>query len=143
MTPESLIEQYGPRESMEYDVVIVGGGQAAAAAAEELRNREFDGEIVLLSNEQEYPYERPPLSKEYLAGKKELGDFTRTIESIAPGTRAYVDGPHGVFSPDNYDGPGFVFLGGGLLVSGALKDALGEFDAAGRAAKQRKTDLAL
>lgn len=26
MTPESLIEQYGPRESMEYDVVIVGGG---------------------------------------------------------------------------------------------------------------------
>jgi 3-phenylpropionate/trans-cinnamate dioxygenase ferredoxin reductase subunit len=46
--------------------VIVGGGQAAAAAAEELRNREFDGEIVLLSNEQEYPYERPPLSKEYL-----------------------------------------------------------------------------
>jgi 3-phenylpropionate/trans-cinnamate dioxygenase ferredoxin reductase subunit len=46
--------------------VIVGGGQAAAAAAEELRNRAFDGEIVLLSNEHEYPYERPPLSKEYL-----------------------------------------------------------------------------
>ncbi|MGQ0844071.1 MAG: NAD(P)/FAD-dependent oxidoreductase [Sporichthyaceae bacterium] len=46
--------------------VIVGGGQAAAAAAAELRDREFDGEIVLLSEEQEYPYERPPLSKEYL-----------------------------------------------------------------------------
>ncbi len=46
--------------------VIVGGGQAAAAAAAELRDREFDGEIVLLSEEHEYPYERPPLSKEYL-----------------------------------------------------------------------------
>ncbi|MGQ0464742.1 MAG: NAD(P)/FAD-dependent oxidoreductase [Sporichthyaceae bacterium] len=46
--------------------VIVGGGQAAAAAAAELRDREFDGEIVILSEEHEYPYERPPLSKDYL-----------------------------------------------------------------------------
>ncbi len=46
--------------------VLVGGGQAAAAAAEELRKRDFAGEIVLLTNESEYPYERPPLSKEYL-----------------------------------------------------------------------------
>jgi 3-phenylpropionate/trans-cinnamate dioxygenase ferredoxin reductase subunit len=46
--------------------VLVGGGQAAAAAAEELRKRDFGGEIVLLTNEREYPYERPPLSKEYL-----------------------------------------------------------------------------
>ncbi|HEX3826965.1 MAG TPA: FAD-dependent oxidoreductase [Sporichthyaceae bacterium] len=46
--------------------VIVGGGQAAAAAAEELRNRDFAGEVVILAEEHEYPYERPPLSKEYL-----------------------------------------------------------------------------
>lgn len=45
---------------------------------------------------------------------KELGDFTRTIGSIAPGTRAFVDGPHGVFSPDRHSGPGFVFLAGGV-----------------------------
>ncbi|MEU0497571.1 ferric reductase-like transmembrane domain-containing protein [Mycobacterium sp. NPDC006124] len=45
---------------------------------------------------------------------KELGDFTRTIRTITPGTRAYVDGPHGVFSPDHYGGPGFVLLGGGV-----------------------------
>ncbi len=45
---------------------------------------------------------------------KELGDFTRTVSSIAPGTRAYLDGPHGVFTPDRYSGPGFVFIAGGV-----------------------------
>lgn len=45
---------------------------------------------------------------------KELGDFTRTVGAIAPGTRAYIDGPHGVFSPDRYPGPGCVFLAGGV-----------------------------
>jgi predicted ferric reductase len=48
---------------------------------------------------------------------KELGDFTRTISSIAPGTRAYIDGPHGVFSPDRYQGPGFVFIAGGVGIA--------------------------
>jgi predicted ferric reductase len=45
---------------------------------------------------------------------KELGDFTRTVGSIEPGTRAYVDGPHGVFSPDRHEGPAFVLIGGGV-----------------------------
>ena len=44
---------------------------------------------------------------------RELGDFTRTVGSIAPGTRAYLDGPHGVFSPDRHEGPGFVLIGAG------------------------------
>jgi 3-phenylpropionate/trans-cinnamate dioxygenase ferredoxin reductase subunit len=55
---------------------IVGGGLAGAKAAEALRDKDFDGHIVLFAAEELLPYERPPLSKEYLAGKKKLGDFT-------------------------------------------------------------------
>jgi 3-phenylpropionate/trans-cinnamate dioxygenase ferredoxin reductase subunit len=56
--------------------VIIGGGLAGAKAAEALRERGFEGEIVLFGAEDHLPYERPPLSKDYLAGKKELADFT-------------------------------------------------------------------
>jgi 3-phenylpropionate/trans-cinnamate dioxygenase ferredoxin reductase subunit len=41
-----------------------------------LRERNFDGQIVLCAEEEQLPYERPPLSKEFLAGKKSLSDFT-------------------------------------------------------------------
>ncbi|WP_102143780.1 NAD(P)/FAD-dependent oxidoreductase [Mycobacterium hubeiense] len=56
--------------------VIVGGGLAGAKAAEALRDNDFDGHVVLFAAEDHLPYERPPLSKEYLAGKKTLDDFT-------------------------------------------------------------------
>ena len=56
--------------------VIVGGGLAGAKAAEALRDNDFDGEVVVFAAEQHLPYERPPLSKEYLAGKKSLDEFT-------------------------------------------------------------------
>ncbi|MGZ4566825.1 MAG: NAD(P)/FAD-dependent oxidoreductase [Blastococcus sp.] len=49
--------------------VIVGGGLAGAKAVETLREEGFDGPVVLLVEEPEQPYERPPLSKEYLLGK--------------------------------------------------------------------------
>ncbi|NKZ10265.1 FAD-dependent oxidoreductase [Mycolicibacterium septicum DSM 44393] len=55
---------------------IVGGGLAGAKAAEALRDNDFDGHVVLFAAEDQLPYERPPLSKEYLAGKKKLDDFT-------------------------------------------------------------------
>ena len=48
--------------------VIVGGGLAGAKAAETLRTEGFDGPVVLLAEEPEQPYERPPLSKGYLLG---------------------------------------------------------------------------
>ena len=49
--------------------VIVGGGLAGAKAAETLRAEGFTGDIVLFGEEPELPYERPPLSKDYLLGK--------------------------------------------------------------------------
>ncbi|MGN9837856.1 NAD(P)/FAD-dependent oxidoreductase [Nonomuraea sp. H19] len=51
--------------------VIVGAGLAGAKAAQTLREEGFDGEIVLIGAETERPYERPPLSKEFLQGKSE------------------------------------------------------------------------
>ncbi|WP_378738513.1 NAD(P)/FAD-dependent oxidoreductase [Nocardia brasiliensis] len=56
--------------------VIVGGGLAAAKLAEALRANDFPGTVLLLGAEEWLPYERPPLSKEHLAGKKQLVDFT-------------------------------------------------------------------
>jgi hypothetical protein len=50
-------------------VVIVGANVAGGRAAETLRQQGFDGRVVLLGAEPERPYERPPLSKEYLLGK--------------------------------------------------------------------------
>jgi 3-phenylpropionate/trans-cinnamate dioxygenase ferredoxin reductase subunit len=53
-------------------VVIVGGGQAGATAAFALRKEGFAGRVVLVAEEDETPYERPPLSKEFLRGEKPL-----------------------------------------------------------------------
>ncbi len=52
-------------------IVIVGASLAGAKAAEELRERGFDGDVVLIGAEAERPYERPPLSKDYLRGEAE------------------------------------------------------------------------
>ncbi|AXG77713.1 NAD(P)/FAD-dependent oxidoreductase [Streptomyces paludis] len=49
--------------------VIVGGGLAGAKAAETLRAEGFTGRVILIGDERDHPYERPPLSKGYLAGK--------------------------------------------------------------------------
>ena len=50
----------------EYDYIIVGGGLAAASAVEGIRERDTDGSILMLTEESEPPYNRPPLSKDYL-----------------------------------------------------------------------------
>ena len=55
-------------------IVIVGAGLAGAKAAEALRERGYDGPVALLGDEAELPYERPPLSKGYLAGKAAFDD---------------------------------------------------------------------
>ena len=52
----------------EHTVVIVGGGQAGGETASELRKQGFEGRIVIVGEETQPPYKRPPLSKAYLAG---------------------------------------------------------------------------
>lgn len=51
--------------------VIVGGGLAGAKAAETLRAEGFTGRVILIGDERDHPYERPPLSKGFLTGKEE------------------------------------------------------------------------
>lgn len=53
-----------------YDVLIVGAGHGGAQVAVALRQHGFEGTIAVVGDEPEIPYERPPLSKDYLAGEK-------------------------------------------------------------------------
>jgi 3-phenylpropionate/trans-cinnamate dioxygenase ferredoxin reductase subunit len=53
----------------EVDFLLIGGGLASAHCAAELRKRGADGSILLAGREPEPPYERPPLSKEYMRGE--------------------------------------------------------------------------
>ena len=48
---------------------------------------------------------------------KAAGDFTRTVPAVTAGTRVYLDGPHGVFSMDRRQAPGYVFIAGGVGVT--------------------------
>jgi 3-phenylpropionate/trans-cinnamate dioxygenase ferredoxin reductase subunit len=53
----------------EVDFLLIGGGMASAHCAAELRRRGADGSILLVGREPEPPYERPPISKDYLRGE--------------------------------------------------------------------------
>src|SRR6201992_1119494 len=72
--------------------IILGASLAGAKAAEELREQGFDGSVVLVGSELERPYERPPLTKDYLRGESErakayvppeLSSDEHTIELLA------------------------------------------------------------
>lgn len=58
----------------EVDFLLVGGGMASAHCAAELRRRGAEGSVLLVGREPEPPYERPPLSKDYLRGESERSD---------------------------------------------------------------------
>ncbi len=53
-------------------IVIIGAGQAGASLAAKLRTLGYDGALTLIGEEPEAPYQRPPLSKQYLLGEMEL-----------------------------------------------------------------------
>ena len=82
--------------STEQTFVIVGGGLAGAKAAQALREEGFDGRVVLIGEEDVAPYERPPLSKDYLRGDAgrdaiwalEEGWYEANDVELRTGTRA-------------------------------------------------------
>ena len=55
-----------------YDILIIGGGHGGAQAAIALRQQGFAGSLAIVSADPNPPYERPPLSKDYLAGEREF-----------------------------------------------------------------------
>ncbi|MGA7455175.1 MAG: FAD-dependent oxidoreductase [Rhodoplanes sp.] len=61
-------QQYAPLVNTPDRVVIIGGGAAAFAAAQKLRSERFDKSIIMLSDDDAPPVDRPNLSKDYLAG---------------------------------------------------------------------------
>ncbi len=58
----------------DFDFLLIGGGIAAARCAGELRKRGAEGSIAIVGREPDPPYDRPPLSKEYLRGESERAD---------------------------------------------------------------------
>ncbi len=65
---------------MQAGVVVVGGGQAGLEAAAALRTLGYDGTVTLICEEAHAPYQRPPLSKDFLAGKQEADSvFLRAL----------------------------------------------------------------
>jgi len=54
---------------MTKNIVIVGAGHAAGQVIVTLRQKKYDGKIILIGEEEHYPYQRPPLSKKFLAGE--------------------------------------------------------------------------
>src|SRR5262252_6197577 len=82
--------------------VIVGASLCGAKAAETLRQEGFDGNVILIGQEAERPYERPPLSKDYLRGEADAKPYVHdesfyeehgielrlstTVEAIEPDT---------------------------------------------------------
>jgi 3-phenylpropionate/trans-cinnamate dioxygenase ferredoxin reductase subunit len=99
-----------------FDVAIVGAGHAGAQAAIQLRQLGFAGSVGLIGAESELPYERPPLSKEYLAGDKPFERMLirpaafwaeREVEIVAGTGIVAVDGAAHRLAAE--DGRGFTY----------------------------------
>lgn len=67
------------------EVTIIGGGPSAVRTAQSLRSLGFDGTIHLYSEESEAPYDRPPLSKDFLSGDMTVEDLRLLTDKVAAG----------------------------------------------------------
>ena len=83
-------------------VAVVGAGQAGFQAASSLRQEGFAGRVVLIGDEPGLPYQRPPLSKSYLAGDSGLDELllrpqafyqTQRIELVTGESVTAIDRP--------------------------------------------------
>ncbi|GLY69883.1 NAD(P)/FAD-dependent oxidoreductase [Amycolatopsis taiwanensis] len=98
--------------------VAVGGGQATATAVRLLRRRGFDGPVTVLAGERHAPYQRPPLSKEFLRGESTVEEATLLDEAwcianevdLRLGTRAESVEPGKVRLEDGSVVPGDAIL---------------------------------
>lgn len=114
----------------EVDFLLIGGGIASAHCAAELRRRGAEGSILLVGREPDPPYERPPLSKEYLRGESERADAYvhprewyeeqgielvcgKSVMALDPGERTA-----------KLQGAGEVRFGKALLATGAMVNVL-------------------
>jgi phthalate 3,4-dioxygenase ferredoxin reductase subunit len=64
-------------------IVVVGASVAGGRTALALRGQGFEGELVLIGDEARLPYDKPPLSKQFLAREWDLGRFTLLDERAA------------------------------------------------------------
>jgi 3-phenylpropionate/trans-cinnamate dioxygenase ferredoxin reductase component len=69
------------------DYLIAGGGVAGGHAVYEIRKHDKSGRIVVINEENQFPYDRPPLSKEYLAGKKKRSEVYFCADSYYKKTK--------------------------------------------------------
>lgn len=91
-------------ENSAFDVVVAGAGHAGAQSVIALRQAGFEGTIAVVGDEPEFPYERPPLSKDYFSGEKTFDRLLirpesfwrdrnvtmilgRTVMAVSPGER--------------------------------------------------------
>ena len=124
-----------------YDILLIGGGIASASAAAELRERGFEGSILLATRELDPPYHRPPITKGYLQGREDR-DST-LIHSVAVVRRprrrgAHARGRHG-HRPRGAHGEDRPR--GRRLRAGARRDRVRRAAAAGRRRLSRRHPL--
>ena len=103
---------------MKKNIVIVGAGHAAGQVMVTLRQKKYDGKITLIGEEEYYPYQRPPLSKKFLAGELPVErlyvkppsfyddtdielHFSTTVVRIDLAGKSVIDADNNAYSYDN------------------------------------------